>query len=67
MSKELLATISMLGFIVAMCGHAVALESSSIQDRNGNKLTAISTTVAVIGWLMMWFSAFATAQSMGLL
>ena len=67
MSTEALATISMLGFIVAMCGHAVALESSSIQGRNGNKLKTISTTVAVIGWVMMLFSAFISAQNMGML
>lgn len=67
MSTEALAAISMLGFIVAMSGHAVALESSSVQDRNGNKLKTISTTIAVIGWLMMGFSAFTSAQNMGML
>ena len=63
----MLFTISMLGFIVAMSGYTVALESSSIQDRNGNKLKTISTAVAVIGWVMMLFSAFVSAQSMGML
>ena len=67
MSTAALFTISMLGFIVAMSGHAVALESSSIKDRNGNKLKTISTAVAVIGWVMMLFSAFVSAQSMGML
>ena len=67
MSTAALFTISKLGFIVAMSGHAVALESSSIQDRNGNKLKTISTAVAVIGWVMMLFSAFVSAQSMGML
>lgn len=67
MSTAALFTISMLGFIVAMSGHAVALEISSIQDRNGNKLKTISTAVAVIGWVMMLFSAFVSAQSMGML
>lgn len=50
-----------------MSGLAIALESSSIRDRNGNKLKTISTTVAVIGWLMMGFSAFTSAQNMGML
>lgn len=63
----MLFTISMLGFIVVMSGHTVALKSSSIQDRNGNKLKTISTAVAVIGWVMMLFSAFVSAQSMGML
>ena len=67
MSTSVLFTISMLGFILAMSGYAVALESSSIQDRNGNKLKTISTTVTVIGWLMMGFSAFTSAQNMGML
>lgn len=67
MSTGALFTISMLGFIVAMSGHAVALESSSIQDRNGNKLKTISTTVTVIGWVMMLFSSIASAKSMGML
>lgn len=67
MSTAALFTISMLGFIVAMSGHTVALESSSIQDRNGNKLKTISTAVAVIGWVMMLFSAFVSTQSMGML
>lgn len=67
MSTEALVAISMLGFIVAMSGHAVALESFSIQDRNGNKLKTISTTVTVIGWVMMLFSALTSAQNMGML
>ena len=50
-----------------MSGLAIALESSSIRDRNGNKLKTISTTVAVIGWLMMGFFAFTSAQNMGML
>lgn len=67
MNTEALAAISMLGYIVAMSGHAVTLESSSIRDRNGNKLKTISTTVVVIGWLMMGVSAFAIAKNMGML
>jgi hypothetical protein len=67
MSTAALFTISMLGFILAMSGLAIALESSSIQDRNGNKLKTISTTVAVIGWVMMLFTAFTNAQNMGML
>ena len=50
-----------------MSGLAIALESSSILDQNGNKLKTISTTVAVIGWVMMLFSAFTSAQNMGML
>lgn len=67
MSTAALFTVSMLGFILAMSGLAIALESSSIRDRNGNKLKTISTTVAVIGWVMMLFSAFISAQNMGML
>lgn len=67
MNDELLFTISMFGFIAGVGGLAIAAESSKVKSRAGNKLTVISTTVAVIGWLMMGFSAFATAQSMGLL
>lgn len=67
MSTAALFTISMLGFILAMSGLAIALESSSIRDRNGNKLKTISTTVTVIGWVMMLFSAFISAQNMGML
>lgn len=67
MNDELLFTISMFGFIARVGGLAIAEESSKVKSRAGNNLTAISTTVAVIGWLMMGFSAFATAQSMGLL
>lgn len=67
MSTAALFTISILGFILAMSGLAIALESSSILDRNGNKLKTISTTVGVIGWVMMLFSAFTNAQNMGML
>lgn len=67
MSTAALFTVSMLGFILAMSGLAIALESSSIRDRNGNKLKTISTTVTVIGWVMMLFSAFISAQNMGML
>lgn len=67
MSTEALFTISILGFILAMSGLAIALESSSILDRNGNKLKTISTTVIVIGWVMMLFSAFISTQNMGVL
>lgn len=67
MSTAALFTVSMSGFILAMSGLAIALEISSIRDRNGNKLKTISTTVTVIGWVMMLFSAFISAQNMGML
>lgn len=64
-----LAAFSVLAFVFGVRGvrSVAVLESSSIQDRNGNKLKTISTAVAVIGWVMMLFSAFVSAQSMGML
>lgn len=67
MSAELLFTLSIFGFIAGVGGLAIAGESSKIKSRTDNKMTVISTAVAVIGWLLMGFSAFTVAQSMGLL
>lgn len=64
-----LAVFAVLSFVFGVRGvrSVAVMESSSIQDRNGNKLKTISTAVAVIGWVMMLFSAFVSAQSMGML